>query len=84
MIPFQITPVNAETDWTSVTAVFNYFVNNSMAAYSDEHADDDFFAMKWQSTSDYPFSVVSFKILIEILIARHIAQPDAMTLTSFG
>jgi len=46
-----------QRDWGAVTAIFNHFVVNSLAAYPEEPVAADFFAKKHSATPDYPFLV---------------------------
>ena len=46
-----------QRDWVAVTAIFNHFVVNSLAAYPEEPVAADFFAKKHSAASDYPFLV---------------------------
>ena len=56
--PIDITPANENTDWNAVTAVFNYYVEHSPAAYPDEPVSSGFFLSRWQTAPQYPFYTV--------------------------
>ena len=46
-----------ERDWPAVTAVFNFFVTNSLAAYPEELVSGDVFREKHLASPTYPFLV---------------------------
>jgi len=46
-----------QRDWGAVTAIFNHFVANSLAAYPEEPVAADFFAKKHSAAPDHPFLV---------------------------
>lgn len=46
-----------ERDWPAVTAVFNHFVANSLAAYPEDPVSDDFFKKRHSKNPDFPFLV---------------------------
>jgi phosphinothricin acetyltransferase len=55
-VDFTIRPVG-ESDWRAVTAVFNFFVVNSLAAYPDQPVSGDVFKEKHLAHPGYPFVV---------------------------
>ena len=52
----RIRPVE-NSDWTSVTTIFNHFVAGSFAAYPEEPVDEAFFRGRHEAHSEYPFLV---------------------------
>jgi len=46
-----------ERDWPAITAVFNYFVANSLAAYPEKPVSGDAFKKKHLECPDFPFVV---------------------------
>ena len=57
---YTIRPVE-ETDWQTITEIFNHFVENSHAAYPEEPVDDGFFRAKHLKAPDYPFTVAALE-----------------------
>ena len=55
MTPY-IRPVEAR-DWRPITAIFNYFVTDSFAAYPDQPVDESFFRDRHHAHQEYPFLV---------------------------
>lgn len=47
-----------ENDKEAVTAVFNFFVDNSFAAYPSAHVDGSFYDRLWTVGAGFPFLVV--------------------------
>lgn len=46
-----------ERDWRAVTAIFNFFVTNSLAAYPERPVSGDVFRKKRLENADHPFVV---------------------------
>lgn len=51
-----IRPVISE-DWPAITGIFNHFIVESFAAYSDQPVPENFFPDRYRSQAAYPFLV---------------------------
>ena len=54
----SIVSVDDQTQWQEVADIFNYYILNSMAAFSDQVVGADHFKSHWSNHRNYPFYLI--------------------------
>lgn len=54
----SIVSADDQTQWQEVADIFNYYILNSMAAFSDQVVGADHFKSHWSNHRNYPFYLI--------------------------